>query len=322
MSMPDSPILIIDETMARQAVSRADAFLAVKNTFAAMAAGQARNFPVTREALEDQAALFGFKSGYDAANGSLGLKAGGYWSKNSHQGLDNHQSSVLLFEPKTGRLEAVVSGNYLTATRTAAASAVSIDLLAREDSKTLSIVGSGKQAESQIQAALDIRDFQIIHIANRTREKAERLADTLRETGLEIFVSSIEQACRQADVLITIVSAFEPVVQTDWIKMGTHIAAMGTDTVGKQELDPALFGQARIYADEIPQSAHLGEAQHAVQQGILSSEQITAIGEAINDPSKGRQTESEITLFDGTGVGLQDLAVARLAVAHTRRTAS
>jgi ornithine cyclodeaminase len=117
----------------------------------------------------------------------------------------------------------------------------------------------------------------------------------------------------QADVIITITSAFEPLLMRDWIKPGTHIACMGTDTKGKQEVDPELVAGARVFTDEVAQSVALGETQHAVAQGLLDQDAITPIGQVINGDHPGRQGDEEITLFDGTGVGLQDLAVAATA---------
>src|SRR5699024_12583251 len=126
-------MLIINEEIAQATVSRSEAFAAVEQAFAALATGAARNFPVVREALGYADALYGFKSGFDASGGVLGLKAGGYWPGNAEQGLTNHQSSVFLFDPDTGRASAMVAGNYLTAARTAAACAISLHPLARPD---------------------------------------------------------------------------------------------------------------------------------------------------------------------------------------------
>jgi ornithine cyclodeaminase len=114
-------------------------------------------------------------------------------------------------------------------------------------------------------------------------------------------------------VIITIVSAFEPLLEREWIKPGTHIACMGTDTKGKQEVATDLVANATLFTDEIAQSVSIGEAQHAIAAGSISEADITSIGDVINGTHPGRSSEGEITLFDGTGVGLQDLAVASVA---------
>jgi alanine dehydrogenase len=141
--MPDHSIAVVSEAVCQQVLTRDDAFAAVEAVFAAMARGDARNFPVVREALSQGGPLYGFKSGHDAVGGTLGVKSGGYWPGNLARGLTNHQSVVALFDPETGQLQAVVGGNYLTAIRTAAASAVSIRHLARPDAKVLGMVGAG-----------------------------------------------------------------------------------------------------------------------------------------------------------------------------------
>ena len=105
----------------------------------------------------------------------------------------------------------------------------------------------------------------------------------------------------------------------DWIKPGTHIACMGTDTKGKQEVDPAILAAATVFADEIAQSITIGEAQHAVGAGQVAEGDITPIGAVINGDHPGRSSDTEITLFDGTGVGLQDLAVASVAAREAEK---
>lgn len=312
-------MLIVTEETCKAVISRTDAFQAVEAVFAAMAKGDANNFPVIREAIGYEDALYGFKSGFDKAGLTLGVKAGGYWPNNSARGITNHQSSVLLFDPDTGELQAVVGGNYLTAVRTAAASAVSIAHLARKDSTVLGMVGAGHQAAFQLRAAAEQRTFSKVLAWNYHPEMIPELAKVADEIGLPLESVEREQLGAESDVIISITSAHEPLMMRNWIKPGTHVACMGTDTIGKQELDPQILADGIVFTDEIAQSITLGEAQHAVDASLLKAELITPIGDAINGTHAGRSSEDEITIFDGTGVGLQDLAVAsaatRLAVA-------
>ncbi|MEM7616235.1 MAG: iminosuccinate reductase BhcD, partial [Pseudomonadota bacterium] len=289
------------------------AFTAVENVFAAMATGDAYNFPVIREAIGHADALYGFKSGFDKAGMALGLKSGGYWPGNMAKGLTNHQSTVFLFDPDTGRLKALVGGNYLTAVRTAASSSVSIAHLARKDATVLGMVGAGHQAQFQLRAAAEQRSFEKVVFWNPHPDMIPALGKVAEELGLPFEAVSQEELGAQADVIITITSAFEPLLMRDWIKPGTHIACMGTDTKGKQEVDPALLQAASVFTDEIAQSISIGEAQHAVGSGLIAEGDITPIGKVINGSAPGRTSDAQITLFDGTGVGLQDLAVAQVA---------
>jgi ornithine cyclodeaminase len=307
-------MFLVPEDLARTLVTPEAAFDAVEGVFAAMARGQARNFPVVREALGHADALYGFKSGFDKAGQVLGLKSGGYWPGNAARGLTNHQSTVVLFDPDTGRPSALVGGNYLTAVRTAAASAVSIRHLARPDARVLGIVGAGHQAPFQLRAAAAQRDFVRVIGWNLDPSMLDRLAGAAEEVGLPFEAVDRDRLGAEADVIITITSCFEPLLTRAQIKPGTHIACMGTDTVGKQEVDPALLGAAAVFTDEVEQATTLGECQHAVSQGLLAPLDITPLGRVIIGDHPGRRDAEEITLFDGTGVGLQDLAAADAAV--------
>jgi ornithine cyclodeaminase len=313
--MTDAPeILIVNEATCREVVSRADAYEAVEAVFAAMARGDAYNFPVVREAIGHADALYGFKSGFDRAGLVLGLKSGGYWPGNADRGLTNHQSTVFLFDADTGRPSAIVGGNHLTALRTAAASAVSIRHLARKEAKVLGMVGAGHQAQFQLRAAVEQRDFERVVAWNYHPEMLPKLQAVAEEIGLPFEAVDRETLGAQADVIITIGSSTKPQLMADWIRPGTHLACMGTDTKGKMEVDPALLARAQVFTDEVAQSVTIGEAQHAVAQGLIAEDAVTPIGAVINGDHPGRESDDAITLFDGTGVGLQDLAAASVAV--------
>jgi alanine dehydrogenase len=307
-------MLIVTEETCKQVISRADSFQAVEAVFAAMATGDACNFPVVREAIGYADALYGFKSGFDRAGLSLGVKSGGYWPGNSDKGLTNHQSTIFLFDPDTGQLQALVGGNYLTAVRTAAASSVSIAHLARKNAKVLGMVGAGHQSSFQLKAALEQREFEKVIAWNLHEDGLSNLRAIAEKNDLPFEVVERQQLAGEADVIITITSAHESLVMQDWVKPGLHIACMGTDTKGKQEVDPEMLAGATVFTDEIAQSISIGEAQHAIGSGLIKQSDITPIGDVINGVHSGRSSAEEITLFDGTGVGLQDLAVASAAV--------
>jgi len=306
-------MLIVTEETCKQVIGRSHSFKAVEAVFAAMAKGDAWNFPVVREAIGYADALYGFKSGFDRAGLSLGLKSGGYWPGNSKKGLTNHQSTVFLFDPDSGQLQALVGGNYLTAVRTAAASAVSIAHLARKNARVLGMVGAGHQSTFQLRAALEQRDFEKVVGWNLHKDDLSKLQTIAEENGLSFESVEREQLAAEADVIITITSAHESLIMKEWVKPGVHIACMGTDTKGKQEVDPELVAMASVFTDEIAQSVTIGETQHAIAGGLISEDDITAIGDVINGNHPGRGSDTEVTLFDGTGVGLQDLAVASAA---------
>lgn len=305
---------IVPEREIAGLMTRAAAFDAVERVFAAMAAGEAYNFPVVREAIGHEDALYGFKGGFDRAGLTLGLKAGGYWPHNmERRGLINHQSTVFLFDPDSGQVRAMVGGNLLTALRTAAASSVSIRHLARPDAEVLGMIGAGHQATFQLRAALEQRAFRKVIGWNYHPEMLPGIAKVAEEAGVPFEAVDLP-GMAAADVIVSITSAFAPSLMADHVAPGTHVACMGTDTRGKQEVEAALLARAAVFTDEVAQSVSIGEAQHAVAAGLIKEADIAQLGAVINGSHPGRTSETQITLFDGTGVGLQDLAVAAAVV--------
>ncbi len=306
-------MIIVPESAIAALVTPEAAFKAVESTFAAMARDEAYNFPVIREAL-GEGRQYGFKSGLDRAGKVLGVKAGGYFPGNADKGITNHQSTVYLFDPDTGRPTAMVGGNLLTALRTAASSAISIDRLARKDARVLGMVGAGHQAAFQLRAAARVRDFDRVVAWNFHPDMLPGLGEVAAELGLPFAALSLEELGAQADVIITITSAPKGSLMSAHVRPGTHLACMGTDTKGKQEVEPALVARASVFTDEVAQAISIGECQHAIAAGILKAADIATIGDVIVGNHPGRRSDDEVTLFDGTGVGLQDLAVAAAVV--------
>ena len=309
-------MLIVPEALIASLVTPEDAFRAVEACFAAMARGDAYNFPVVREAL-GEGRQYGFKSGLDRAGGQLGVKAGGYFPGNAAKGLINHQSSVFLFDPDTGRPVAMVGGNLLTALRTAAASAIAIDRLARPEAHVLGIVGAGHQAGFQLRAAARVRRFERVIAWNLHPEMLPKLGAVAAELGLPFEAVDLPRM-REAEVIVTITSSPAASLLSEHVAPGTHLSCMGTDTKGKQEVAPKLVAAASVFTDEVAQSVTIGEAQHAVGAGMLEASAILPLGDVLIGVHPGRKSGDEITLFDGTGVGLQDLAVAAVAVQRAR----
>ena len=307
-------MLLVPEREIANLMTREAAFDAVENVFAAMAANNAYNFPVIREAIGHEDALYGFKGGFDRAELTLGLKAGGYWPNNLEKfGHINHQSTVFLFDPDTGMPSAMVGGNLLTALRTAAASSVSIKHLARPDARVIGMIGAGHQSTFQLRAALEQRRFEKVIGWNYHPEMLPNIEKVANEAGLPFEAVTLD-GMQQADVIISITSAFAPSLMAQHVSAGCHIACMGTDTKGKQEVESALIANGKVFTDEVAQSISIGEAQHAIADGMITPNDITELGAVINGTHTGRSSDTEITIFDGTGVGLQDLAVAAKVV--------
>lgn len=177
------------------------------------------------------------------------------------------------------------------------------------------MVGAGFQSAFQMRAAVAQRDFDKVVGWNLHPEMLSRLEATAVELGLPFEAVDLDRLGAEADVIITITSSFAPILSLAQVRPGTHLACMGTDTRGKQEVDAALVAAATLFTDEVAQAAAIGECQHAVAAGLIDAAAITPIGAVIDGQHPGRSSPDEITLFDGTGVGLQDLAIASVAVA-------
>ena len=203
----------------------------------------------------------------------------------------------------------MVGGNLLTALRTAAASSVSLRHLMRKDAKVLGMIGAGHQAGFQLRAALETHQFEKVIGWNYHPDMLPNLARVVEEAGLPFEAVELS-GMRQADAIISITSSFDATLLAEHVSPGTHIACMGTDTKGKQEISAELLAKATVFTDEVAQSISIGEAQHAIAQGLISAADVNQLGAVINATHVGRTSDVEITIFDGTGVGLQDLAVA------------
>jgi ornithine cyclodeaminase len=256
---------------------------------------------------------FSLKSGTAPSSELAGVKIGSFWPGNPAQGLSRHGTFICLIDPKTGRVEGLVQGDNLNGLRTAASNAVATTLLARADASTLAIVGAGHQAAFEARALCRVRPIARILIASRTIESAEKLAQTLGSLGPAIEVASAEDACAQADIVVTATPSRAALFEAGWIRPGTHISAMGTDQRGKQELPVELYADSQLFADYPIQSRAIGEFQHAPDE-----QAITAIGDVVAGRAAGRGGPDAITIYDSSGIALQDLFVAQAVVERAR----
>lgn len=315
-------LLVLSRPDVERALTLEVVIAAVEQGFRDDPAGANRTYPVVREQVPEHEGIFGIKSGYSLTQEVLGLKAGGFWLGNSKQfGLPNHQSVMLLFNPRTGAPTALVDANYITAIRTGAASAVAAKYLSRPDSHRVAMIGGGAQARMQLKALATVRSVRQVRVYDLVPGAAAAYAAEFSGAGFAVTaVDSVREALAGADIAITTTPSYRPVVMAEWVPAGIHINAMGADTRGKQELDETLFHRAALIVDNLPQARVLGETQHVLGKGILAEEQVRAeLGEVIAGRKPGRLSAEEITVYDGTGVSFQDLVTAQLAVEVARR---
>ncbi len=301
----------------RKMLTLNDVIPAIESAYLAASQQQAQLYPVVREPLAS-GGVFGIKSGYWPDRESLGLKVAGYWPQNRARGLDNHQAMVVLVEPATGVPRAIIDGNFITAIRTSAAGAIGLRYLARPDSETALVVGTGVQAEAQVRAldwwqrGIKVTVFEPLDTDGQPMAKA--FCDRLTDSGIPCRPAALlENAVHTSDVVVTTTPARKPLFHRDWLAPGAHINAMGADTAGKQEHQIATLRDSLVIVDDWAQASRLGECQHAVAAGLFTEQQHPpSIGDVIAGTAAGRTDSRQLTLFDATGLALQDLAAAEL----------
>ena len=305
-------LIVLDHKTVAAASSRNGAFSAVANAFKAMADGCATAFPVVNALVEAPETAFSIKAGVDHQRRLTGLKIGAYWPENQARfNRPNHNSTTLLLDYETGAPRALVNAQALNGLRTAAANAVATNALARLDAHVLLVIGAGHQARYEVRALCDVRPIEQLVIWARDRSAAERMASELADLGIEMIVADDPvAAARRADLITTVTKARKALLPADAIRPGVHISAMGADMVGKQELDPEILRQALLFADWPAQSARIGEFQHVCGSGLRASGDIVAIGEVLAGRHPGRKARDAITVFDSSGVAIQDIYVA------------
>lgn len=221
--------------------------------------------------------------------------------------------SLILNDARTALPLSFMDATILTSLRTGAAGGVAAKHLSRADAKTLAMVGCGMQAVYQAMAVLNVRKIKSIRIYDTSREAKESFAQKIQELfkGEVISCNSAEECVRDAHIVCTTTPAHEPVVFKDWISPGTHINAIGADAAGKRELDDSLLKTSRIFVDEMEQASHSGEVNVPLKKNVIKPSQISGnIGDVLTGKIPGRTTEKEITIFDSTGLAIQDLASA------------
>lgn len=227
-------------------------------------------------------------------------------------GLKTVMAVVVLNEAKTGLPLALMDGTYLTGMRTGAASAVATKYLARKDAGTLGVIGAGYQSIFQIAAITKVRKIKEILVYDLFEKQVEKLAKILVKEKIKIKKASLEETARQ-DILVTATPAREPILKREWILPGTHINAIGADAKGKEELEPEILKGAKIFIDNWEQASHSGEINVPLEKGLISKNDIFAeLGEVVVGKKPGRENDKEITIFDSTGLAIQDLYTGNL----------
>jgi len=308
----DSNVLIISEQSVKELLTIEDAIKAVELSFKLTA----RKEVIMPSKLYLELPSYGgdFRAMPAYVEGIAGIKWVSVYPGNHKEGLPTVQAMIILNDPVTGKALAIVNGTYITTLRTGAAGAVAVKYLARKDSAVIGIVGAGAQAKMQLMAVSKVvpwvKEIKVYDIRESARE--EFVSEMKRTVEGNIrAVDSLEEVSN-SDIVITTTPSRIPIVKEGYIKPGTHINAIGADAQGKQELESSLVKKSRIIVDDIEQACHSGEVNVPLSEGVIVRKDIPGtIGQVINGDIVGRQNDREITIFDSTGLAVQDIICAK-----------
>lgn len=306
----DARLLLLDRDAVAALLQPDEVRAAVREAFVLHAARAARVFPIVREELPGSA-VFGIKSGDVPGQELLGFKAAGFWPANREAGGAAHQATIMLVDPRTGRPLCIADGNAVTTARTAAAGALGLQLLAHADSTQLCVFGTGVQAGAQVEYAL--------HALPSLKRLRYVTSDGRPEPGFEArfagrcdvalaggpHSAAADAAVAASDIVITATPGRAILFNAQAVQAGTHINAVGADTQGKRELPAGLLERARVWCDDLAQARSIGELQWAPD---LPAAELGGLLARAPAPRRAQ----DITVFDMTGLALQDLTTARM----------
>jgi alanine dehydrogenase len=300
--------LLLTESDVRALLTMPDLIDAMDAALTAFSASSVVQPVRTVLEIGEHKSFFALMPAYIAATPALGAKLVTLYESNTARGLPTHLATIIMLDPETGALAAIVDGRYITEARTAAVSAVSVKKLAREDAAVLAILGSGVQARSHLDALSYVRTFREVRAWSPTRKNLDAFAS---ETGA-IQKGSAEAAVRGADVIVIAASSHTPILFNDWVAPGAHVVSVGATRPTQQEMDPALIARARLFVDS--RAAALKESGDVIPFG--DSHIVAELGET----RVARNTEHEITIFKSLGLAVEDVVAAHLALTRAKES--
>lgn len=322
-------IITLSQTEIKKVLELDKVIEGVEKVYSQKSDGKTVVWPSVEYHFKEEKAAMDIRSGYVMGEKLHGAKMLNNFPLNACKGIPSFTGLLLIFDSNTGMPLGVMDASYITSMRTGAAAALGVKALARKDTKNLLIVGAGRQAFYMLAATLltmpQIENVRIIdplsceNAVNFTSQFVKRLADELNiHVGDNISFSAVNDlpsVLQDTDAVITITRSTAPIIKKEWVKPGTHFSCIGADMVGKEEIDPELFRDARIFADDINQCTSFGEMQTPYRMGIITKESVTGeLGEVLSGKKQGRISDDDITIFDATGLALLDLVTGKVAI--------
>jgi alanine dehydrogenase len=304
----DGRLLLLDKHQIEKLLDPDAVLAAVREAFALHGRGLGRNFPVVRERLAT-GGIFGIKSGDVPSEGLLGLKAAGFWPRNRERAGEPHQATIALFDPETGRPLCLIDGNAITTMRTGAAGALGLLALAPQDCTDLCIFGTGVQASIQLFYALRIMpSLRTIRYVSSDGLSRPGFEEQFRENCDMVCARDPDAAVAASRIVVTATPGKVPLFAAGSVQAGTHINCVGTDTKGKRELPDGLLPRVLLFVDDREQARHIGEMQWAAETPCVE------LSEVLTQKAQFSRSVQDVTIFDMTGLSLQDLTVARMVL--------
>ncbi len=309
--MPNNAqLLLLDKNDVESLLQADEVLQAVREAFVLHSQGEGRVFPVVREKLVS-GGVFGIKAGAVESQSLLGFKAAGFWPDNRRLGGEPHQASIMLIDPDTGRPLCLIDGNAITTMRTGAAGGLGLLQLARADSSRLCVFGTGVQARIQLSFALRLmpalRVIRYVSVDGQRDNAFEAcFADQLAAGCTVLHARDRNAAVSESDVVITATPGTGALFDLESVQPGTHLNCVGADTKGKRELPEGLLARVCLFVDDQTQARQIGETQWS------PATPCTELGDLLTEKARFSRQAGDITVFDMTGLALQDLTVARL----------
>ncbi len=269
-------------------------------------------------------AFFGLMPAYVPNPGSLGAKLVTVFADNPSKQLPSHLATILLLDPETGSLQAIMDGRFITEARTAAVSAVSARFLAKRDASTLALIGSGVQARSHLEAFAEVRQLKDVRVWSPNPASRERFVG---EMGGHVPVpvraaDTAEAAVRGADLVVLATSSITPVIKSEWVDAGAHVVSVGACRPDQREIDPSLTARARLYVDSRAAAlVESGDVVMGMADGLFDASHIRGeLGEVVLGRAEGRRGDRDITIFKSLGMAVEDVVAADLVLRRAIET--
>lgn len=307
--------LILTHKDIRELLSMKDALRVVEGAFKAQGSGHTQMPAKIYIKLHQYNGDLRAMPAFIETTGACGIKWVSVYPENRIKGLPTVIAAIILNDAKTGFPLAIMDGTHITRMRTGAAGGIAAKYLARKDSGIAAMVGCGSQAESQLAALGEYFDFDLVKVWGYGEKDADNFITRMKAFKLKMTAcKAIEDCVRDADIIAATTPSRKPLVRLKWLKKGAHINAIGADSKGKEELEPDILKQAKVVIDDWAQSTSSGEINVPWSKGIITKKDIfSTLGEVISSKLKVRSKADEITVFDSTGLAIQDVSVAQYA---------